>query len=890
MESAAVSDLSKDSKWNMNLPYIFQARNRLESDLLDAMMCIEDLKQALEIRMARRRKIDPREAEERRALIRQNKKLLNQLYESAKRIENLELTKLEMKEQLELLDFQLMEIENQKAIIEEEVRRQLPREDGGTQTEEDPETGAAAVAMAKAETANVLSELANQQAESAALLAKHRHLENLLRDLRRDNAELREQIQLPGIGHQWNMRTPHRYSCLVSGEELKAKNELIAELQASVQKHEEVLKGLGYVMSEFPSGEGRTPVKEGIMLKETEGAAGSMLHHRSTISVGSSGSQTDSDVAQTESLVAVSENGLSGGVFLSAQTMKELVKELETCYLAVKGDGEGNSSSTSTLSTSTINSEDDIRAAITNLKQEIVAWNGHAGSCLSLLFPLKENAYALVLFFVVVADGPMMVTSLDYGAAKKSLKDQLNLGAEWATADVIRTFGLLNPLPEGANVSNELEALRAQLAISEKRRMDLEKRLAETTSEVARAQAESRANDAALTASRRTEAALRRRLLATMDTGLGSRDRSNRPTSTIEFGYNAIGSGSPSKEEFEAQANVVRLEAQNAALTEASHLDRVRLQEQATRIAQLEAEHRTLHDRMSHLQASESCAQRASVRLQALYEDMLREFSEASTQDATLRRRRRQQQQTAMENMDYGDLASAQWNNEHEQDLPPVGLCQSSACAELRRVLSALQERLIKTSELLVEAETKLAAFETQKLKSELGQKSDKLPVLPTPDTQNATNPAGLQLIGALKVLLHNKRYYSQKPTEVANLERNDIEVCFHLLGCLERWIFSRTNRMNLVESILRQRVLELQLCLSDKEHADDASSALQESLNAQKQEITDLYQKLDQLQDELEVTKACCGGQVSLQHHMHYVLPTVFLHLPFPAWKMCRF
>eukprot|EP00108_Taenia_solium_P008260 TsM_000796400 transcript=TsM_000796400 gene=TsM_000796400 len=29
------------------------ARNRLETDLLDAMMCIEDLKQALEVRMAR---------------------------------------------------------------------------------------------------------------------------------------------------------------------------------------------------------------------------------------------------------------------------------------------------------------------------------------------------------------------------------------------------------------------------------------------------------------------------------------------------------------------------------------------------------------------------------------------------------------------------------------------------------------------------------------------------------------------------------------------------------------------------------------------------------------------------------------------------------------------
>ena len=61
---------------------------------------------------------------------------------------------------------------------------------------------------------------------------------------------------------------------------------------------------------------------------------------------------------------------------------------------------------------------------------------------------------------------------------------------------------------------------------------------------------------------------------------------------------------------------MIKLETENAALAEASQLDRVRLQEQATRIAQLEAEQRTLHDRMASLQASESCAQRASVRLQ----------------------------------------------------------------------------------------------------------------------------------------------------------------------------------------------------------------------------------------------------------------------------------
>ncbi|VDP88719.1 unnamed protein product [Echinostoma caproni] len=109
----------------------FYARNRLESDLLDAMMCIEDLKQALELRMAR----DPREAEERRYLIRQNKKLLNQLYESAKKIERLELTKVEMKEQLELLDFQILEVENQKAMMEEELRRLPSCNHSATQTE-----------------------------------------------------------------------------------------------------------------------------------------------------------------------------------------------------------------------------------------------------------------------------------------------------------------------------------------------------------------------------------------------------------------------------------------------------------------------------------------------------------------------------------------------------------------------------------------------------------------------------------------------------------------------------------------------------------------------------------------------------------------------------------
>lgn len=60
--------------------------------------------------------------------------------------------------------------------------------------QDDLDNGPAAIAAARAETASVLSELANQQAECQALSAKHRHLENLVRELRRDNTELREQI------------------------------------------------------------------------------------------------------------------------------------------------------------------------------------------------------------------------------------------------------------------------------------------------------------------------------------------------------------------------------------------------------------------------------------------------------------------------------------------------------------------------------------------------------------------------------------------------------------------------------------------------------------------------------------------------------------------------
>lgn len=82
--------------------------------------------------------------------------------------------------------------------------------------------------------------------------------------------------------------------------------------------------------------------------------------------------------------------------------------------------------------------------------------------------------------------------------------------------------------------TSEVEGLCGQLSVCEKRRADLETRVAELSSDLSHAQAANRANEAALTASRRNEAALRRRLLATMDTGSKTSSRA-RPVSSLDY-------------------------------------------------------------------------------------------------------------------------------------------------------------------------------------------------------------------------------------------------------------------------------------------------------------------------------------------------------------------
>ncbi|EUB59146.1 hypothetical protein EGR_06009 [Echinococcus granulosus] len=493
------------------------------------------------------------------------------LYESAKKIEVLELTKLEMKEQLELLDFQMVEIENQKAMlteyflkskgvvvpgqkgrratgrarrsccpteVEEELRRQPVTENGSTQTDDDLDNGPAALAAARVETASVLTELANQQAECAALSAKHRHLENLVRELRRDNTDLREQIG--------------RVSDEAEDEDSLAESD----------KH---------TRAQLLQTELATKAEQIILLEEhlakSEAANKALKDQLKSIQT------TSNDRSKRDD---ESGEDRPRSLQLSPATVQQLVTELE--------------------GVESLNAE-NLLESIRNLKRL-------RNSLLS------TGSRANIKY----------ATSPEYYSAQFSQLQN----------------------------SSEVEGMRGQLAVCEKRRADLERRVAELSSGLSQAQAANRANEAALTASRRNEAALRRRLLATIDTGSTNSQRS-RPISSLDYS-GTLQSGL--KDDLDAQTKMIKLEAVNLALSEASQLDRVRLQEQATRIAQLEAEQRTLHDRMASLQASESCAQRASVRLQP---------------------------------------------------------CTIKACVEVREVLRGLQERFIRTAEQLAEAETLLA-------------------------------------------------------------------------------------------------------------------------------------------------------------------------------------
>nr|CAH8855697.1 unnamed protein product [Trichobilharzia regenti] len=751
------------------------ARNRLESDLLDAMMCIEDLKQALEIRMARRRKIDPREAEERRYLIRQNKKLLNQLFESAKKIERLEVTKVEMKEQLELLDFQIVEVENQKAMMEEELRKIPPTVHEETQTEENSNNHQL-ISQLREQLNLLKSDLSNQKAETAAAQAKQSHLDNLVRELRRDNIELRDQLaraddaenslaesdkpmaadvrllksqleeQLERVreleeklnsSRQYSEKLECRVQDLINHSNCQPSSESL-----SFENLEENTSDSLYTMSDTkplntsqpaiktlttpstttkpatttttPASASSAPKVDDILLQQTINTFQSLLDERdqeigqlkkyiqqnkqdnnnnqltffSNSGGGGGGEdvnlpklcessiQTELNNEQMNKLSTLKETLNSGGHILTNQEYETLNNELKQTLVTLANNPDNTDKSTtegqlnqdnidnndllltanklrklsqgmkikSTLpetkpsnndaaeTPNTVTEEqkliEDLRGQVDSLKQEIKRLQRGTSTV------EERNVSGNVGEFHLSHSSPSHFYSMDPSdSIEKLSKDKSN--------------GSYNPSYYSTQLqelrqTGDLELVRAHLSLSERRRRELERRITELTDELARSRAEARSAETSLSAARRTEAALRRRLLVAMDSR--NLPSGNYEMSALHGSREITTSGSSEMLNIvELQADIIKLQATNASLNEAALLDRTRLHDQAMRIDQLESEHKALLDRISCLQAAETGAQRGIVRLQALYEDMLREYSESKPFELTNSRGRDRQ-------------------------------------------------------------------------------------------------------------------------------------------------------------------------------------------------------------------------------------------------------
>ncbi|KAL5966254.1 hypothetical protein TSMEX_005991 [Taenia solium] len=637
---------------------------------------------------------------------------------------------------------------------------------------DDLDNGPSALAAARAETASVLTELANQQAECAALSAKHRHLENLVRELRRDNTELREQIA------RVNDEVEDENSLTESDKHTRAQ---------SLQAPQAVLQRT------YPNSSRLTLLQLLItFLPEVDVVFNPSLrgrhkfYHPQHIPFFR---HVKAELAAKVEQIALLEERLAKSEAANKALNDQLKSTQTTNNGCSKGEDEGEEERSRSLQLSP--------AVVQKLVTELEGVESlNAESLLESIRSLKRLRNSLLLTgsrASIKYDPILDATSPEYYSVQ---------------------FSQLQS-------SSEVEGLRGQLAVCEKRRADLERRVAELSSTLSQAQAANRANEAALTASRRNEAALRRRLLATMDTGSTSSQRT-RPISSLDYSET-----SPSG--LKDDLDVIKLEAVNLALSEATQLDRVRLQEQATRIAQLEAEQRTLHDRMASLQASESCAQRASVRLQALYEDMLREFSESTTHEAHLAAARRRQRQTDLRGYETDTAVHTNSSNRNaNSDGASMKPCTMKACLEVREVLHGLQERFIRTAEQLAEAETLLA---------EVG------------GTNVSARPPAVacgHLLAALRACTEGGGG-SNSGSVTATQQR--------LLARLEAWVVTQLARRDSVEAQLRQRCEDLEVELA-KASSDIDFRVLKSSLEAQKAELADLCRKLESTQDELEAMK----------------------------------
>ncbi|CAH8582866.1 unnamed protein product [Schistosoma rodhaini] len=935
------------------------ARNRLESDLLDAMMCIEDLKQALEIRLARRRKIDPREAEERRYLIRQNKKLLNQLFESAKKIERLEVTKVEMKEQLELLDFQIVEVENQKAMIEEELRRIPPTLHEGTQTEESSDSRQL-ICQLKEQLSLLRSDLSNQKAETAAAVAKHIHLDNLIKELRRDNIELRDQLshvddaenslaesdkpiaadvkllkaqlaeQLERVKYLeeklnssrlYSEKLESRVQDLIGKNSCNPSSESVSfEIDHSEQNTIAVLhsmddtKQVNVSQSQPPllKTTGAQPKVDDILLQQTIHTFQALLDERdqeisqlkkhivqnpsntelktdiNLPKLYESSIQTELNNEQMEKLSNLKDTLNSGGQLLTSEQYETLNNELnETLKTLTNNPDNCNIPSSEQLSSSTnekekstqnyndlIQTVNKLRKASETIKPMSTSSELKPNDNVDQANPNANNVDQKLIenLHCQIESLKQEIKRLQRGASTTEERTVNGNAGEFHTShsspshfysmdpygsvdkqNEEKSSSLHNPSYYSAQLqelrqTGDLELVRAHLSLSERRRRELERRITELTDELARSRAEARSAETSLSAARRTEAALRRRLLVAMDSR-GSPNGNyemNISRNSHEFSTNE---SSETMNALELQADIIKLQATNASLTEAALLDRTRLHDQAMRIDQLESEHKALLDRVSCLQAAETGAQRGIVRLQALYEDMLREYSESKPLELSNVRGHNRQRSSSRNSRNNDFITNTNYNDKYrvtsrnhdiratEQQIPevqamnssrkrsiyensgeivtassttiPVGSCNSPVCIAVRNLLKAFQDRYSDLMDQFIQIQHNptITNGHLDEMNNNTHSDNNSIILRKSSQTPAFIKELYTQLNNISSLLNETNHQMTQ------NYELNEhIQLCLRLISSLDNWINSCLTQNDMEIAHLRLLITNLQL------------------------------------------------------------------------------
>ncbi|KAH8870217.1 hypothetical protein KSF78_0005826 [Schistosoma japonicum] len=438
--------------------------------------------------------------------------------------------------------------------------------------------------------------------------------------------------------------------------------------------------------------------------------------------------------------------------------------------------------------------------------------------------------------------------------------------------------------------TGDLELVRAHLSLSERRRRELERRITELTDELARSRADARSAETSLSAARRTEAALRRRLLVAMDSR-GSPNgnyEQNLVRNSHEFNTN---DSSEILNVVELQADIIKLQATNASLTEAALLDRTRLHDQAMRIDQLEAEHKALLDRVSCLQAAETGAQRGIVRLQALYEDMLREYSESKPLELSSIRGRNYQRNNPrntkegdyISNKDYKDKQyhtasrtdqtsseiqvvntlrkQSVYDNSASSTTIPVGSCNSPACIAVRNLLKALQERY---SDLMNQyTQIKQYPVLTNGHVDNINHDNNSIVLRKSSQTPAFIEELYTQLTN-LSLLLNENNHNNKQVVKHYELCEH-IKMCMRLVNLLDNWINSCLTQNDMEIAHLRSLVMNLQLrnstfsCSISVNRKQDLSEFL---LN--EQELFNLREKLRLAEAQLQLTSMMQTTEIS--------------------------